>query len=199
MSLPRRSAPEPDASAFSGSAQASSDAGRSRRLVAADRRLSQRLRAIAHERAFERVELHVGHRHEQQRQEQAQRLAADDGHGNCGAAGAADAEAQRGRDQAGDDRGGRHQDRPQPRAAGFDDGLADRQPARPQHVGVVDLQDRVLLHDPEQQQHAERAPEVERCAPVIHSVNSANGTAIGSTSMITIGCRKLSNCDASTM
>ena len=35
--------------------------------------------------------------------------------------------------------------------------------------------------------------------PVTHSVNSANGTAIGSTSMMTIGCRKLSNCDASTM
>ena len=35
--------------------------------------------------------------------------------------------------------------------------------------------------------------------PVAQSVNSANGTAIGSTSMITIGCTKLSNCDASTM
>ena len=35
--------------------------------------------------------------------------------------------------------------------------------------------------------------------PVTHSVNSANGTAIGSTSMMTIGWRKLSNCDASTM
>ena len=35
--------------------------------------------------------------------------------------------------------------------------------------------------------------------PLIHSVNSANGTAIGSTSMMTIGCRKLSNCEASTM
>ena len=35
--------------------------------------------------------------------------------------------------------------------------------------------------------------------PVAHSVNSANGTEIGSTSMITIGWRKLSNCAASTM
>ena len=37
-------------------------------------------------------------------------------------------------------------------------------PCRAQRVGVVDLQDRVLLHDAEQQEHAERAPQVQRPA-----------------------------------
>ena len=35
--------------------------------------------------------------------------------------------------------------------------------------------------------------------PVIHSVNSANGTDSGSTVMMTSGCTKLSNCIARTM
>ena len=61
-----------------------------------------------------------------------------------------------------DDGGRRHENRPQPRAARFGDGVAERQATGAQDVGVVHLQDRVLLDDAEQQQHAERAPQVQR-------------------------------------
>ena len=43
-----------------------------------DTLLSHAFARLAHQRLLERVELHVGDRHQQQRQEQAQRLAADD-------------------------------------------------------------------------------------------------------------------------
>src|SRR4051794_20282698 len=50
----------------------------------------QRTPALVQRGLLERVELDVGDRHQQQREEQAERLAADDRHGNRGAAGAAD-------------------------------------------------------------------------------------------------------------
>ena len=60
---------------------------------------------------------------------------------------------------------GRHQDRPQPRAARLDDRLArSGTPRRAQHVGVVHLQNRVLLDDAEEEQDAERAPQIQRAA-----------------------------------
>src|SRR4051812_34155500 len=59
------------------------------------------------DRLLERVELHVRDGDEEQREEQAERLAADDGDRDRRAALAADAEAERGGDQARDDRRGR--------------------------------------------------------------------------------------------
>ena len=56
----------------------------------------------------------------------------------------------------------RHQNRPQPIAARLDDGVVRRQPGLLQLVGVVDLQNRVLLHDAEQHQQAERREDVQR-------------------------------------
>ena len=50
----------------------------------------------------------------------------------------------------------RHQDRPQAVAVGLDDGVVARPSPGAQPVGVIDLQDRVLLDDAEQQQQAER-------------------------------------------
>ena len=58
----------------------------------------------------------------------------------------------------------RHQNRAQPRAARLDDRQVARHAPRPQDVGVVHLENRVLLDDPEQQQDAERAPQVQRPA-----------------------------------
>ena len=67
------------------------------------------------------------------------------------------------RDHAGDERERRHQDRPQPIAAGLDDRpRASTRPVSLQLVGVVDLQDRVLLHDAEQHEQAERREDVQR-------------------------------------
>src|SRR5438445_4749392 len=71
-----------------------------RRVDAADPLLP----SIADERLFERVELHVRDRHEQQRQEETQRLAADDRHRDGRAAGTADPDAERRWNEAGDDR-----------------------------------------------------------------------------------------------
>ena len=52
----------------------------------------------------------------------------------------------------GDNRQRRHQNRPQPDAVGFHDGVVDAMPFVTQPIHVVDLQNAVLLHDAEQQQ-----------------------------------------------
>jgi hypothetical protein len=108
------------------------------------------------------VELDVGGGHQQQRQEQAERLRADDRDGDGRALGAANADAERGGEQPEDDRECRHQNRAEPRAARVHDRLVARHSTRAQDVGVVDLENRVLFHDAEQEQNPERAPQVQR-------------------------------------
>src|SRR6185503_14108073 len=63
------------------------------------------------QRLLQRVELHIRGRHEQERQEETERLAADDRDGNRRALGAADTQSERGGNQAGDNRQRRHEDR----------------------------------------------------------------------------------------
>ena len=63
---------------------------------------------------------------------------------------------------------------------------------------MVDLQNRVLLHDAEQQQHPKPEKTLMVC-PAISSERIPKGTAKGSVSRIVNGCRKDSNCAASTM
>ena len=67
--------------------------------------------------------------------------------------------------QAGDDRA-RSSSESAAAGCGTPRSIASRSgtPRAPQHVGVVHLQDRVLLDDAEQQQDAERAPQVQRAA-----------------------------------
>jgi hypothetical protein len=67
-----------------------------------------------------------------------------------------------------------------------------------QRVGVVDLQDRVLLDDAEQHHQADRAVDVDRHAER-HQRQQAAGRLRGSDVMIVSGWMKLLNCDASTM
>ena len=89
-------------------------------------------------------------------------LAADD-HRADGAVGAgAGAAGGDQRDHAGDEGEGGHQDRPQPVAVGLADRLGARQALRAQVVGVIDLQDGVLLHDAEQHEDAEHREDVQR-------------------------------------
>ena len=99
------------------------------------------------------------------------------------------------RDHAGDERQRRHQNRPQPIAAGLHDGVVRVQPGLAQLVGVIDLQDRVLLHDAEQHQQAEAGEDVQRL-PEDESDSSANGSVSGSDSRIVTGCSHDSNCAA---
>ena len=70
---------------------------------------------------------------------------------------------------------------------------------RAQADRVIDLQDRVLLDDAEEQQHAERGVDVERAGRRCSDASRPNGTAIGSVSRIVTGWMNDSNCAASTM
>ena len=69
------------------------------------------------------VEQRVGHRRHEQRQQQRERLAAEDDEADRAVGAGADAARDDERDHAGDEREGGHQNRPQPIAAGLDDGV----------------------------------------------------------------------------
>ena len=71
---------------------------------------------------------------------------------------------ERQRQHAADQRQRGHQDRPQAVAVGLDDRLVARHALRPQVVHVVDLQDRVLLHDAEQHEQSQGREQVQRVA-----------------------------------
>ena len=66
------------------------------------------------------------------------------------------------RNHARDERERRHQNRPQPIAARLKNRRISFHASLPQLVGVVDLQNRVLLHDAEQHQQPERREDVQR-------------------------------------
>ena len=100
-------------------------------------------------------------RSHQQGEDQAEALTADDRDGDCRALGRAGAQAESGRNQAGDDRKRGHQDGSQPDVVCPDDCLAQGRPLVAQFVRVVNLQDPVLLHNPEEEQYSESAPQVQ--------------------------------------
>ena len=56
-----------------------------------------------------------------------------------------------------DHRKGRHQDRPEPDRSGLEDRLPPGDPPFPQDVRVIDEQDRVLLHQPHQEDEADES------------------------------------------
>ena len=66
------------------------------------------------------------------------------------------------RHHPGDKRERRHQNRPQPVPAGLDDGVMRAHPRLFQLIGVIDLQNRVLLDDAEEHEQPERGEDVER-------------------------------------
>ena len=72
----------------------------------------------------------IADRHEQQRQEQTQRLAADDRDGDAGALRGAGADPERGRDQAGDDRARSSSGSAAAASGRLDQRLAQRHPLR---------------------------------------------------------------------
>ena len=101
-------------------------------------------------------------RRDDERQEQRQALAADDDHRDgpalLGARTAADGQRQHASDE-----GERcHQDGAEAVPARLEDGRAERHALSQQISRVVDLEDCVLRHDPEQDQHAERRVQVQR-------------------------------------
>jgi hypothetical protein len=106
----------------------------------------------------------VEHRDGQQREQETQRLPAGDQHADGPIGGRSRTAAEEQRRHAGHERDGRHQNRPQPRTVRLDDGVAQRQPAPAQLVGVVHLQNGVLLYDAEQQQQRQDGEDVEALA-----------------------------------
>ena len=99
-------------------------------------------------------EQRVEDRHGQQRQQQAERLPADHQHADGAVGGGAGAARNHQRNHAGHQRDGGHQNGPQAVAIGLDDGVVAVHTGFAQTVGVIDLQNRVLLDDAEQQQQA---------------------------------------------
>jgi hypothetical protein len=66
-------------------------------------------------------------------------------------------------------------------------------------LDVVDLQNGVLLDDPEQHQDADRAVDDREVLPMTISDSRAKGTDRGRLTRMVTGSMKLSNCAASTM
>ena len=99
---------------------------------------------------------------------------------------------------AGHQRDGGHEDGAQAVAIGQDDGVVALHAGFAKSVGVVDLQNRVLLDDAEKQQQSEAGENVHRLAGD-QKAKIPNGTARGSVMRIVMGWMKLSNCAASTM
>jgi hypothetical protein len=77
--------------------------------------------------------------------------------------------AERERQHAGDERERRHQDRPQAIAVGCRIAAPRAEALRAQLDRVVDLEDRVLLHDAEEDEDAERGVQVQRAVGVATS------------------------------
>ncbi len=100
-------------------------------------------------------------RHDQ-RQQQRKRLSAEDDEADGVIGGRADTFRHDERNHSRHERERRHQNRPQAIAAGLNDCLMGRQAALLQLIGVIDLQNRVLLHDAEEHQQAKRREDIER-------------------------------------
>ena len=103
----------------------------------------------------------IEHRHGEQRQEQAHRLTAGDQNADRSVGLRARPAADTERQHAGNQRQRRHQDRAQPIPVGLDDRFVALHAFGAQADRVIDLQDGVLLHDAEEQEHAERRVDVQ--------------------------------------
>ena len=112
--------------------------------------------------AAEAVEIDVDHRRRIEGQDLADHQAADDRDAERLAQLRAVAEAQRQRQRAQHRRHGRHQDRAEAQQAGLVDRLARLEPFVPLALQRhVDHHDGVLLHDADQQQHADHGDDAE--------------------------------------
>src|SRR6185436_15794896 len=114
------------------------------------------------ESLLEIVEQRVRDGRHEQRQQQRQRLAAEHDEANRVVRPRPDPAGDDERNHPGDERERRHQNRTQAVAARLHDRVARGQARLLELVGVVDLQDGVLLHDAEEHQQAERREDVQR-------------------------------------
>ena len=64
--------------------------------------------------------------------------------------------------EASDNRKRRHQDGTQPDLTRFENGVTKRHTLVAEFIGVIDLKNSVLLDDAQQQQHTQRAPQIQR-------------------------------------
>jgi hypothetical protein len=110
------------------------------------------------------VEERVGDGGGEQGEQQGERLAADDDEAGGAVLPRAGAAGDDQGDHAGDEGERGHEDGAQPVAVGLEDGLEPRHAAGAQLQRVVDLQDRVLLHDAEEHEHAGHREDVDRLA-----------------------------------
>ena len=96
----------------------------------------------------------IRHRCHQQRQHQTQSLAADHGNRHRSSGTRACTRAQRQRNHARHKRRRSHQNRTQPIFAAFENRIQTRHAFGPQLLDVIDLQNRIFLHDSEEHQDA---------------------------------------------
>src|ERR1043166_1919376 len=110
------------------------------------------------------VEQRIEPRRRNQRQQQRQRLSADNHDRDRSSFLSTRSRSQSQRQHARDQRERRHQNRPQSIAIALHDRFLAFHSFGAQAVHVIDLQDRVLLHHAEQDQHTERGVEIQRVA-----------------------------------
>ena len=106
----------------------------------------------------------VGHRRNQQGQQQTKQLPSNDDHRRSPALLGPGTRAERQRNHPGHQRESRHQNRTQSIAVCLEHSRQPLHTLSAEGVHVIDLQDRVLLHHTEQYEHSERRIEVDRLA-----------------------------------
>ena len=102
------------------------------------------------------VKQRVGNRSYQQREQQAERLSADDDDRHRTPRTGPSAATQGKRNHARHQRGRGHQNRTQTVLATLHNGVEPVCAFRPQFLDVIDLQNRILLHDSEENQNSQR-------------------------------------------
>ena len=102
------------------------------------------------------VEQGVGNRSYQQREQQAERLSADDDDRHRTPRTGPSAATQGKRNHARHQRGRGHQNRTQTVVATLHNSVQPVCASRPQFLDVIDLQNRILLHDSEENQNSQR-------------------------------------------
>ena len=108
------------------------------------------------------IEERIKDRHCQKGQQQTERLATDHQHADRSISTGARSTGQDERSHTGNQSNRRHQDRPQPIAVSLNNRVVTFHSLLTQSVRVIDLQNRVLLHHPKQQQQAQAGKDVHR-------------------------------------
>ena len=145
------------------------------------------------------VEQRIDDRRGEQREQERERLAADDDDGDHPALLGTRAGADGQREHAGHEGERRHEDRPKPVAVSLEDRRGPVHPARPQVVHVVDLEDGVFLDHAEQDQDPERRIEVQRVAGEPERQQAQRGRQSGRESRMVKGWTRFSNWEARIM